>query len=208
MARLLFTGKSGGTYDPQSGLDNRDQLAQTLSVSKAIFMKQVHGDVVEVINHHSGGVIEADGLVTTLKSTALIVQSADCLPVLMSGVSADGVEIAVAAIHVGRRGLLNAIAVRAVTALQKLGAEKITGVVGPHICGKCYEVDDQLFNEVTSLHPQTRAAGRGLNLFAGLAAQIPQVSLENVNICTLENQRYFSFRRGGESGRQVGVICL
>lgn len=208
MARLLFTGRSGGTYDPNSGLNNRDQLAQSLSVSKAIFMKQLHGNVVEVINNHSGGVIEADGVVTTLKSTALIVQSADCLPVLMSGVSSDGVEIAIAAVHVGRRGLLNGVAVKAVEAMQSLGAEKITGVVGPHICGECYEVDDQLFNEVTSLHPQSRSTDRRLNLFAGLAAQIPQVSLENLNICTLENQRYFSFRRGGESGRQVGVICL
>jgi copper oxidase (laccase) domain-containing protein len=29
-----------------------------------------------------------------------------------------------------------------------------------------------------------------------------------LGICTLENPEYFSYRRGGEAGRQVGVICL
>lgn len=208
MARLLFTGKSSGTFDPNSGLSNRDHLAKTLTLSNSTFMKQVHGNVVEVVDKNSTQLIEADGLVTSLKATALIVQTADCLPLLMSGLGADGLEIAIAAVHVGRKGLVNGVALNAVAALQKLGAKKITGVVGPHICHRCYEVDDQLFNEVTALHPQTKSADRRLNLFAGLAAQIPQVSLSDLNICTLENSRYFSFRRGAESGRQVGVICL
>ena len=208
MARLLFTGKSGGTYDPNSGLTNRDQLVKTLSVSKSFFMKQVHGNSVKVVNSDSDSLIEADGLVTTLKSTALVVQTADCLPLLMSGIAADGIEIAIAAVHVGRKGLVNGVAINAVTAMQTLGAVKITGVVGPHICHKCYEVDDQIFNEVTSMHPMSKSVDRRLNLFAGLAAQIPQVALTNLNICTLENSRYFSYRRGAESGREVGVICL
>lgn len=208
MARLLFTGKSGGTYDPISGLGNREDLTKTLSLSNSIFMKQVHGNLVEIVDNNSTQLFEADGLVTSLKATALIVQTADCLPLLMSGLGADGAEIAIAAVHVGRKGLVNGVAINTVIAMQKLGAKKITGVVGPHICHRCYEVDEQLFKEVTALHPQTKSADRRLNLFAGLAAQIPQVSLRNLNICTLENPRYFSFRRGAESGRQVGVICL
>ncbi len=208
MARLLFTGKSSGTFDAISGLSNREELAKTLSLSSSIFMKQVHGNLVETVDKNSPQLFEADGLVTSLKSTALIVQTADCLPLLMTGFGADGSEIAIAAVHVGRKGLINGVALNAVAAMQKLGAREITGVVGAHICHRCYEVDEQLFNEVTTLHPQTKSADRKLNLFAGLAAQIPQVSLSNLNICTLENPRYFSFRRGGESGRQVGVICL
>ena len=208
MARLLFTGKSSGTFDPISGLSNREDLAKTLSLSTTVFMKQVHGNLVEIVDNNSTEIFEADGLVTSFKGTALVVQTADCLPLLISGLSADGSEIAIAAVHVGRKGLINGVALNAVAAMQRLGAKKITGVVGPHICHRCYEVDEQLFNEVTALHPQTKSADRRLNLFAGLAAQIPQVSLRNLNICTLENPRYFSFRRGGESGRQVGVICL
>jgi polyphenol oxidase len=65
-----------------------------------------------------------------------------------------------------------------------------------------------MFDEITKVHPATKSTGRNLNLYAGLAEQIPEIPLENLNICTLENPDYFSFRRGGETGRQVGVICL
>ena len=100
------------------------------------------------------------------------------------------------------------MAINAVAAMKELGATNITGVVGPHICGKCYEVDQEMFNEITRVNPATKSTGHNLNLFAGLAEQIPDVTLENLNICTLENSDYFSFRRGSETGRQVGVICL
>jgi copper oxidase (laccase) domain-containing protein len=69
-------------------------------------------------------------------------------------------------------------------------------------------VDQLMFDQVIQAHPESAGVNRRLNLFAGLVAQIPQVRLSNMNICTLENPNYFSFRRGAESGRQVGVICL
>ena len=201
MARLLFTGKAAGTYDPISGLENRDEISKSLAVPTTIFMKQVHGNTVVIVDEASNNLLEADALVTNKKSIALAVQAADCLPLLLQS---DGV---VAAVHVGRKGLLNGVALAAVAAMQDLGAEQITGVVGPHICGSCYEVDQVMFDEITQIHPDSAASNRRLNLFAGLVAQIPQVALTNMNICTLENPNYFSFRRGAESGRQVGVIC-
>ena len=202
MARLLFTGKAFGTFDLQNGDQSKASLQKALSVSNIFYMKQVHGNTVQTITNESSNLPEADALVTNQKSIALAVQIADCLPLLLQS------EVAVAAVHVGRKGLLNRVAVAAVAALKQLGATKITGVVGPHICGNCYEVDKAMFDEITKQHPATKSAGRNLNLFGGLAAQISEIPLVNLNICTLENPNYYSFRRGGESGRQVGVICL
>ena len=202
MARLLFTGKAFGTFDLQNGDQSKASLQKALSVSNIFYMKQVHGNTVQTITNESSNLPEADALVTNQKSIALAVQIADCLPLLLQS------EVAVAAVHVGRKGLLNGVAVKAVAALKQLGATKITGVVGPHICGNCYEVEKAMFDEITKQHPATKSAGRNLNLFGGLAAQISEIPLVNLNICTLENPNYYSFRRGGESGRQVGVICL
>ena len=202
MARLLFTGKAAGTFDPTSGLKNRDELSKSLAVPTTTFMQQVHGNTVVVVDADSKNLFEADALVTNKKSIALAVQAADCLPLLLQS---DGV---VAAVHVGRKGLLNGVAIKAVEKMQSLGAQQISGVVGPHICGRCYEVDQLMFDQVIQAHPESAGVNRRLNLFAGLAAQIPLVRLSNMNICTLENPNYFSFRRGAESGRQVGVICL
>jgi YfiH family protein len=202
MARLLFTGKAFGTFDLQNGDQSKASLQKALSLSNIFYMKQVHGNTVQTISNESSNLPEVDALVTNQKSIALAVQIADCLPLLLQS------DVAVAAVHVGRKGLLNGVAVAAVAALKQFGATKITGVVGPHICGNCYEVDQSMFDEITKLHPATKSNGRNLNLFAGLAAQISDIPLVNLNICTLENPDYFSFRRGGESGRQVGVICL
>jgi YfiH family protein len=202
MARLLFTGKAFGTFDLQNGDQSKASLQKALSLSNIFYMKQVHGNTVQTISNESSNLPEVDALVTNQKSIALAVQIADCLPLLLQS------DEAVAAVHVGRKGLLNGVAVAAVAALKQFGATKITGVVGPHICGNCYEVDQSMFDEITKLHPATKSNGRNLNLFAGLAAQISDIPLVNLNICTLENPDYFSFRRGGESGRQVGVICL
>jgi YfiH family protein len=202
MARLLFTGKAFGTFELQNGDAAKLSLQNLLTVSDLSFMKQVHGNSVETISSPSSDLPEADALVTNQKSIALAVQVADCLPLLLQS------DVAVAAVHVGRKGLLNGVAVAAVATLKQFGATKITGVVGPHICGNCYEVDQSMFDEITEQHPATKSDGRNLNLFAGLAAQISDIQLVNLNICTLENPDYFSFRRGGESGRQVGVICL
>jgi YfiH family protein len=202
MARLLFTGKAFGTFDLQNGDQSKSSLQKALSLSNIFYMKQVHGNTVQTISNESSNLPEVDALVTNQKSIALAVQIADCLPLLLQS------DVAVAAVHVGRKGLLNGVAVAAVAALKQFGATKITGVVGPHICGNCYEVDQSMFDEITKQHPATKSDGRNLNLFAGLAAQISEIPLVNLNICTLENPDYFSFRRGGESGRQVGVICL
>lgn len=202
MARLLFTGKAFGTFDPQNGDGARSQLSKLLSLPTISYMKQVHGNEISVVTESSSVPPEVDGLVTNQKSIGLAVQVADCLPLLLQS------DVAVAAVHVGRKGLINGVALKAVAALKELGAKSISGVVGPHICGKCYEVDQEMFDQITKEHPATKSIGRNLNLFAGLAEQISQVSLVNLNICTLENSDYFSYRRGGESGRQVGVICL
>lgn len=202
MARLLFTGKDFGSFDLQNGLPARTSLLKLLSVQQVTFMKQVHGDLVQLIFAADSQTPEADGLVTNQKSVALAVQVADCLPLLLQS------DQAVAAVHVGRKGLLNGVAVKAVAAMKELGAKNISGVVGPHICKNCYEVDQQMFEDITKQHPATKSTGRNLNLFAGLAAQISEIPLTNLGICTLEDPKYFSFRRGGETGRQVGVICL
>ena len=202
MARLLFTSKAFGSFDLINGDSAKSSLRNLMSIPKISYMKQVHGNNIQITSGDSSELAEVDGLVTNQKFIALAVQVADCLPLLLQS------DIAIAAVHVGRKGLVNGVAIKAVAAMKRLGATKITGVVGPHICGNCYEVDQSLFNEITKVHPAAKSTNRRLNLFAGLADQISDIPLENLNICTLENPNYFSYRRGGETGRQVGVICL
>lgn len=200
MARLLFTSRYFDSLADPPDRTAKAKLDQLLGKG-ILFMKQSHSNQVAVVTDHSS-IPEADGMVTNNNEIALAVRIADCLPVLMYS------DHAVAAVHVGRKGLVNKVAVNAVVAMKKFGPSPITAVVGPHICGDCYEVNAQMYEEIIKDHPATGGKVNYLNLFAGLKAQLPEITLTNIGLCTKENRDYFSYRSGDLVGRQVGVISL
>jgi YfiH family protein len=200
VARLLFTSRFFDSLADPLDRTAKEKLDQLLGKG-TLFMKQSHSNQIQVVTDHSS-TPEADGLVTNNKEIALAVRIADCMPVLMYS------DHAVAAVHVGRKGLLNKVAINAVEAMKKFGPSPITAVVGPHICGNCYEVDNQMYKEIIKVHPATDGKVNYLNLFAGLKAQLPEVALTKLGLCTKENRDYFSYRSGDLTGRQVGVISL
>ena len=85
-------------------------------IGAAQFMNQVHGDEIKVIDSITSEIPTCDGLITTTPNLALAVMVADCIPLLLISKEAVG------AIHVGRAGLVNRIAVKAVQQMRSLGA--------------------------------------------------------------------------------------
>ena len=171
------------------------------------FMNQVHGDeVVEVKS--IGDDPTCDALITRAPGIALAVMVADCIPLLLSSSTVIG------AVHVGRRGLMNSVAVKAVDAMRKLGADQIHAQLGPSICGRCYEVPQELADEVVAKHPAasslTNKLTPALDLPRALIADLiaSGVTYEASAICTLENDEYFSYRRHNITGRNAGVVWL
>ena len=171
------------------------------------FMNQVHGDeVVEVKS--IGDDPTCDALITRAPGIALAVMVADCIPLLLSASTVIG------AVHVGRRGLMNSVAVKAVDAMRNLGADQIHAQLGPSICGRCYEVPQELADEVVAKHPAASSLTNNLTpalelpraLIADLVAM--GVTYEASTICTLENDEYFSYRRHTSTGRTAGVVWL
>jgi YfiH family protein len=190
---------------PETVAFNRQLLAKMTGPTQ--FMNQVHGDeVVEVKS-----IIEdptCDALITTFPGIALAVMVADCIPLLLSSATVVG------AVHVGRRGLMNSVAVKTIESMRKLGAASIHAQLGPSICGRCYEVPQNLADEVISKHPAasslTNHLTPSLDLPRALIAQLVanDVSYEASAICTLENDEYFSYRRHNITGRNAGVVWL
>jgi YfiH family protein len=192
--------------------DNAETVARNRELLSKItgpiqFMNQVHGDeVVEVKS--IGDDPTCDALITRAPGIALAVMVADCIPLLLSSSTVVG------AVHVGRRGLMNSVAVKAVDAMRKLGADQIHAQLGPSICGRCYEVPQELADEVVAKHPAASSLTNNLTpaldlpraLIADLIAS--GVTYEASAICTLENDEYFSYRRHNITGRNAGVVWL
>jgi YfiH family protein len=173
-------------------------------------LHQVHGADVHVVEEPTGEHVPvADALVTRLPGVALMVRVADCVPVLL----ADPVAGVVAAAHAGRPGLAAGIVPATVAAMRGLGAVAITGWVGPHVCGACYEVPDRLRAEVAAVVPasyaQTSWGTPALDIGAGVLAQLRAdgVEVRDASRCTVEDDDLYSYRRQGEqSGRLAGLV--
>ena len=188
--------------DPSAVRTNRALLGKTQ------FMNQVHGDVVVVIDDLLDYEPTCDALITTTKDVSLAVMVADCIPLLLMS------EKAVAAVHVGRAGLVNKVAIKALHQMRELGAIDIHAVLGPSICGRCYEVPLAMQQEVVAVHPRalstTSKGTPGLDLSGGLIAELVAegVSYDASVICTMEEPLYYSHRRDNPTGRFAGVVSL
>ncbi len=227
-ARGVFTTRQGGdSRPPWDSLNlavhvddafarvqaNRARLAERLGVTGLAFGKQVHGRGVRLVQGLSAktsrGLDDTDGLVTTLPGIGLVIMGADCLPVLLA---ADGV---VGAAHVGRPGLTRGVLDAVVDLMRAQGATAISAVLGPGICGSCYEVPASMAGEVEKAAPGSRCTTRrgtvGVDLLAGALGQLGRlgVTASSTGGCTFEQpDRYFSYRRDGVTGRHAGVVWL
>ena len=219
MPSVFTTRRNGASLAPYESLnlaqhvgDSAETVARNRELLSKItgpiqFMNQVHGDEVVEVKSIGDDPI-CDALITRKPGIALAVMVADCIPLLLSSSTVVG------AVHVGRRGLMNSVAVKAVDAMRKLGADQIHAKLGPSICGRCYEVPQELADEVVAKHPAasslTNNLTPALDLSRALIADLVAsgVTYEASTICTLENDEYFSYRRHNITGRNAGVVWL
>jgi polyphenol oxidase len=202
--------------DPADVAANRDRLAGELGVAgdQVVWMTQVHGTGVAIVEDaEENPVADVDALVTATPGLVLCVLVADCVPVLL----ADPVAGVVAAVHAGREGVRAGVVPAALAAMAELGSRSadVTALLGPAVCGACYEVPRAMQVEVARVAPaaavRTRRGTPGLDLRAGLAEVLRDAGVAQVvhdPRCTVEDRRLFSHRRDGVTGRQAGVVWL
>jgi purine-nucleoside/S-methyl-5'-thioadenosine phosphorylase / adenosine deaminase len=173
----------GSVGDEATAVDaNRTVLLdalRTAGVAQLAWMRQVHGAQVADLTAEAtasmsrrcslndiGGTSmslgsagsEADAMFTDVAGLALAVLVADCAPVLL----ADPVAGLVGVAHAGRPGLAAGVVPALVTAMSKAGADpdRLVALIGPMICGNCYEVPAAMRDEVAALAPGSACVTR------------------------------------------------
>jgi len=226
-ADLAFTDRYGGVSaspydelnlavaggdDPAAKAENLRRLADDFAPGDEVCdLHQVHG--ADVVDADRGWKERphADGLVATRPGVTLLVRAADCVPVLL--VAPD--EGIVGAAHSGRPGMVKGVVPATVARMREHGAGRIEGWIGPHVCGRCYEVPDEMRAEVAAAVPasyaETSWGTPAVDLGAGIRAQLDQldVVVHDESRCTRESPDLYSYRRDGEgAGRLAGVVRL
>jgi len=226
--RVVTTRAGGRSHDPYASFNlgdhvgddpaavaaNRQRLAKGIGVppERLVWMEQVHSRTVAVVEVPQDKALPAtDALVTAQRGLALVVVAADCVPLLL----ADEEAGVIAAAHAGRVGARIGIVGTTLDAMRSLGAraERISALLGPAVCGLCYEVPEQMQHDVEAHVPgsasRTRSGTAGLDIRAGLRRALLAEGVGAVAQdprCTMESAELFSHRRQAPTGRLAGVI--
>ena len=221
---LNLGGKWGD--DPARVAENRRRLAGAVP-GRCYVARQVHGPAIVRVRAGEGAEaiarVEADGLVSDAVGVSLGVFVADCIPALI----ADPRTGAFAAVHAGWRGTVAGVLPAAVRALAtEFGARPgdLRIALGPAIGPCCFEVGEEVVAAFVALLPDARGSGVVLPSPRGAAGK-SNVDLKAANRIVLERAgvspeaidagpecthcdraRFFSFRRDGSAGQQMGVI--
>ncbi|PWW62574.1 peptidoglycan editing factor PgeF [Actinokineospora spheciospongiae] len=202
--------------DPAAVRANRERLAGELGVpgDRLVWMEQVHGRTAQVVDGPVAEPLEAtDAVVTAEPGLALVVLVADCVPVLLG----DPVAGVVGAVHAGRVGARVGVVPAALAAMRTAGADvaRVEVLLGPAVCGDCYEVPQAMQTDVEKHLPgsacRTRRGTPGLDLRAGLWRQLADAGVARIGIdprCTNEEAALFSHRREGTTGRLAAVTWV
>ena len=221
-----FEGFNLGRADEDpTVLEHVDSLRSRLGLGPVMVCHQVHGnevwrvgpDDVEgwIPQRYLGNRVEgqpklpiADAMVTDLPGVALAIRVADCMPIML----ADPKAGVVGAAHAGRVGFLAGVLPATVKIMCDMGATELLAWLGPHICGRCYEVPAEMAEQVWAKYPATRAVTRqgapALDLGAGALAQLESLGVAAVGLdpCTFEGDDFFSHRRDHGAGRLAGLV--
>jgi hypothetical protein len=201
---------------PAAVAANRARLAAAigLGADRVVWMNQIHGDRVEVVDEpRPAPVDDTDALVTSAPRLALAVVTADCVPVLLGDARAG----VVGAVHAGRVGAQRGVVARAVETMLRLGAhvEDISVLLGPAVSGRNYEVPAAMADAVEAALPGSRTTTGngtpGLDLRAGIACQLRDLGITSIDAdprCTVADPALFSHRRRAPTGRLASLVWM
>ena len=203
--------------EPAAVAVNRARVAQCLQgVGDLVWLEQVHGTrVVDAAACSANDPpAQADASFSRRPGVACVVMTADCLPVLFC----DAAGTVVAAAHAGWRGLLAGVLEETVAAMD-VAADTLLAYLGPAIGPQAFEVGDEVRSAFVAADPAMAAAfaplpaGKWLaDIYRLARLRLAGLGVDRVfggNWCTVgDDERFFSFRRDGQTGRMASMIWL
>ena len=199
--------------DPARVVQNRSVLCDAVGADPdgATMAWQRHG--ANVTRADARGIVmpgtvydHCDGLWSDEPGRAMLLLTADCLPIALAREHAERPALAI--LHAGWRGLLAGIVANGVRAL---GRARLAAVIGPGIGPCCYEVGDEVAAPFREAFGDDVVRDDRLDLWTAAERALRAAGVERVDrtdICTsCHPDRFFSHRRDhGRTGRQ-GVIA-
>jgi purine-nucleoside/S-methyl-5'-thioadenosine phosphorylase / adenosine deaminase len=169
----------------------------------------VHGRDVARVERGGGSVDDVDALVTDRPGIASFATYADCFPIVLW----DPEKRVAGLAHAGWRGTAHGVA-RSVVAFmaQQYGCRHVRAGLGPGVCGRCYEVGEEVAGRFDTRFVEPGPEGRWLlDLAAANAAQLEEAgarAVYDIGMCTKESHLFPSHRRHPDGKRFGAIVAL
>ncbi len=212
-------------YSNKDNTDRQNNIKKIFSVSKldfrnAVFQNQEHTANITIVNsdykkrglkQKSDAIQNNDGMITNEKNLILTAWGADCTSVYLF----DEKKKVIALLHSGREGTRKNIVKNAVEILKKSfhsNPKDIIAVLGPGICGNCYKINEDIAKEFEEIFLFRKNNDVFLDVKKKIVSQLMEMGveqIEDVNICTKCDERFYSYRREGKNhGSGMAFISL
>jgi YfiH family protein len=183
--------------------------ALDLDGSELTTIGSVHGAAVARVDEPGGSVDNVDALVTDQPGIALFATYADCYPIVLW----DPEKRAAGLVHAGWRGTRAGVAGAAVRFMQsEFGCRHLRAGIGPGICGRCYEVGEEVASQFESRFVSRELSGAFLlDLAAANRAQFEGAGVKavyDIGMCTKESYLFPSHRRHPDGARFGAIVAL
>lgn len=183
-------------------------------VNKLTWLTQTHSTICHTVNEQISFIaLEGDGLVTQRKGHALMMMTADCLPVVLG--NAEGTEVA--NLHAGWRGLANGIVENTVTQMQ---SSPTWAWLGAAISQPCFEVGAEVKATFCDKYPELESAfmvGQVEDKYQADLYAIARFILNRLGVETVlgggqcsyqQADEFFSHRRNSKTGRMATFVFM
>ena len=183
-------------------------VTELAGASGIAVMSATHGNKVNVVSS-LGLAPSGDGLVTRESNLGLLALTADCVGFALT----DSVSGVIAVGHAGWRGVLANVMQSVVDTFVLSGGKlaQTKAVIGPAICGSCYEVPSDRVSQFSE-HPAAILDETHLDLRSGVRSVLTKQidSIYEFPGCTQESENLFSYRKasGQPTGRGGLVIAI
>ena len=193
--------------DPAPVMASRRAFADVLGLDGAELttVGSIHGAEVARVDRPGGSIDDVDALVTDQPGVALFATYADCYPIVLW----DPEKRVAGLVHAGWRGTRAGVAKAAVTFMRdEYGCRHVRAGIGPGICGRCYEVGEEVASQFDARFVTPSGDRFLLDLAAANRAQLEAAGARQVyeiGICTKEHYLFPSHRRHPD-GKRFGAI--
>ena len=209
----LAVGSVGLKHAPDPGpvLGARKAFAHALGLDgvELTTIGSVHGSEVARVDRPGGSVDDVDALVTDRKGIGIFATYADCYPIVLW----DPEKRVAGLVHAGWRGTAAGVAGAAVKFMHdEYGCRHVRAGIGPGICGRCYEVGDDVAGKFDARFVGPSTGGRWvLDLAAANAAQLEDAGVKavyDIAMCTKESYLFPSHRRMPDGTRFGAIVAI